>query len=928
MNTKTSPEILSLFENSKLFSKLTTLEINRLPDYFRIEKFQAGDVVFTEGSFSENIYIVAQGSFEIVSFNSKYQSSKQLRVLHSGEHFSELSVLTGRKHGTSAFALKESTLLCISSQSFFELMKEFPTISSNLISDISSMIQQTIENSNFIKALSEQTKIKIEPAMIPIMPLKLIQNFRCIPLRIEGNHIVVGMINPLDTRFFVEFKKINPNSEIRVVLIDEARFNSSLTKFKNLYIGNLEAQNLKQSHSVIGGNTEPLADSLPEASEIIRNNILFKKLSDSVFKQILSFVEIKSISPHAEIFSPEENSDSIYILLSGSVRLFKKNNLNGAMMPIYKLSPNEAFYDVAIFNAKEKRLTARAIGHCQICILHRKLHEHLLKAVDFSISIAISLSETLQKINSFNDGIKILDSIQLPLAYELKNFFPLQYFSEFKLMAIQQQGMELIVASTTPTNSKMTSELEKSFPRYLFKFHFCTEEKLSLWQSQIENYSQSAMAQIKSAKNGFLESKSKLMKLSHKDSIKAFDQILEKAIANQASDVHIESLERVVAVRYRIDGELIQLWENFESEIGQAIIRIAKLNAKLNLAENRLPQDGQYKFILNEKEYNLRLSSVPTKHGEKIVLRVSYKSNSIIPLKHLSREKRTVSFFNRISKHRQGIFLVVGPTGCGKSTTLYSLINEMNQPGMNLVTIEDPIEVDLPGVNQIEIQSAIGLTHDIVLRHILRQDPDIILINEIRDAASMQLAIDASMTGHLVLSTLHSSNSIDAIQRIDEIAGAKSNMLNSNLLGIVAQRLVRVLCVDCKSIRPITDLELARFKHFGKNFMSLSEMHEPTGCQSCNYTGFKGQIPCFEHWERGEFKHHQLSSEIGNSNTVRKFRNSGFESIFDYGLRMVANGLTSLQEIESNLYGIATIEENVDLENIIDNLPTKSGKAS
>lgn len=900
----------NILKTSSLFSGLTAEETEKISKYFHYDLYKSGDVVFTEGSFSENVYFVSSGSFEIVSFNLKYQNSKQLRVLKAGEHFSELSVLTKRKHGTSAFALEDSSLVRIEASSFFDILKEFPSLSISLISDISHLIQSTVNRAHFVKYLNDQTVVKFEPAMMALMPLKMIQTYKCIPLRIDGNHLVVGMTNPLDLDFYLQFKAEKPDYELRVILLDEQQYSNLLTKMRNLHLGNLKTSSSTENNNIYKKNSSEDLKTAKDLNELIQKNILFCKLKPKLLEQIIPYLDFKTLDAHEEIFSPIKNNENIYILLSGAVRLFKKNKSTGAMVPLYKLFSNDPIYETGMFNGKEKTLTARTLIESQICVLPKKLFDQLIKVTDFSISVATSLAETLQKINSFNDGIPVLDSIDLKTAYKLKNFFPNQFAYEYKVIAVQQSGMEVTVATPQPTNQKMIAALEKSLPRYLFRFNFVSEENYTYWASQIEEQSNAQQSNAQLGQRGSQDHAIKLYKLNTQDAVQAFDLILEKAIHHNASDIHLESLESFLIVRYRIDGELIQLWENFDFDVGQSIVRISKLNAKLNIAENRLPQDGQFRHKLLDQEYGLRLSSVPTRHGEKIVLRIAGRTNSVIPLRHLSREKKTLSFLNFISHNKQGIFLVAGPTGSGKSTTLYSIINEMNKPGLNIVTIEDPVEVDLPGVNQIEMHPAIGLTHDVILKHILRQDPDIILINEIRDANSMQLALDASMTGHLVLSTIHANNSTDVIDRLKELSTNSTSQIASTLIGVVAQRLVRTVCNSCKIIRPITDSEQDKLRHLGKSYAMITEVCDSKGCSDCYNTGFKGQIPLFEHWQRTSKLTDLLMNGVKGSALSKKIRSLGFESMLDYGYRMVALGLTTFKEIDDTLFGV--IQNDLD----------------
>ena len=894
--------ILKTLNTSSLFLNISNDESKIVAKYFKIEVFNADDVVFTSGSYSEYIYFVVSGSFEIVRYNSKYQYSKQLRVLKEGEYFSELSVLSKSKHHTSAFALEHATLLRIEASDFFKLLKEVPKVALNLISDVAKLIQNTVDNVDFIRAFNEGTATKLENAMLSLMPMKMVQSFEVIPLRLEGNHLVVGITNPLNTKFYSEFRTANPGYEVRTVLMDKAQYTVALAEIRNLHLGNINIVKqaaLKEAPVAVAAADVKAGDF----ASLLKNSQLFSLFNDLAMQKLLPHFEYRLLEAHQTLFNPDANGENIYVILSGAARIFKKNKITGGMMPLYKLEAGDSVYDIGIFNNNALALTARTLVATQVCNISRKIFDQLLSIPEFTISLAVSLALTLQKMNNSGDGISIVDAIDYKKASELISFFPVQILNEHKIIALSKIGMEITIATPEPTNRLMVAALENALPRYIFKFKFITEENFTQWKMQLLERSKLPPQAVR--QNITKSENIDLYKPVGDDVIKTLDLILKQAIENRASDIHIEILENFIVVRYRVDGELIQLWENLTFELGLSIVRKSKLMAELDIAETRLPQDGQFKYKYHDQEYGIRLSSIPTKHGEKIVLRITGRTNAIMPLRHISPEKKIISFLKQISRHKQGIFLVTGPTGSGKSTTLYSMLNEMNQPGLNIVTIENPIEVNVAGINQIEIHPDIGLTHEVVLKHILRQDPDVIFIGEIRDTTSMQLALDASMTGHLVLSTIHANSSLEILPRLKELAGNSSTKIAATLLGVVAQRLVRTLCEQCKVPRSLSDDELDRFRHLGSVRNSITEVMDAKGCSHCNFTGFKGQIPLFEYWQKTDELRNLMLDGASAAQLAEKTKDLGFETLREYGMRMVALGLTTFKEVDENIFGMS-----------------------
>lgn len=326
--------------------------------------------------------------------------------------------------------------------------------------------------------------------------------------------------------------------------------------------------------------------------------------------------------------------------------------------------------------------------------------------------------------------------------------------------------------------------------------------------------------------------------------IRLVSQMFNRALESRASDIHIEPFENQLKVRFRIDG-ILQEVDPPPRQLKSAIISRLKILAQLNIAERRLPQDGRIKTKISGKDIDLRIATIPTLYGESVVIRLLERSQIFDDLESLGFPSDVLNSFSEMISKPHGMLLVTGPTGSGKTTTLYGALQKINDPGKKIITIEDPVEYQLSGVNQIQVKPQIGLTFANGLRSIVRQDPDVIMVGEIRDFETAEIAIQAALTGHLVFSTLHTNDAAGAISRLLEM-GVQDYLLVSSLLGVLAQRLVRRLCLNCRRAVPFNELS-AQGSEFRIEKGDLPEtLWEAVGCESCSRTGYMGRIGIFE----------------------------------------------------------------------------------
>ena len=376
--------------------------------------------------------------------------------------------------------------------------------------------------------------------------------------------------------------------------------------------------------------------------------------------------------------------------------------------------------------------------------------------------------------------------------------------------------------------------------------------------------------------------------------IRLVNLIITRAIEMRASDIHFEPFEDQFRVRYRVDGVLHDV-ESPPNRLQAAIVSRVKIMAKLNIAERRLPQDGRIMLRVKGKEIDFRVSSVPTIYGESIVLRILDKSSIVLDIEKLGFPEDTLKGFNHLIQRPHGIILVTGPTGSGKTTTLYCALEKINSPDKKIITVEDPVEYQLRGVNQIQVKPAIGLSFANALRSIVRQDPDVILIGEIRDAETAEIAIHSALTGHLVLSTLHTNDAPSAITRLIDM-GMEDYLLSSTIIGILAQRLIRVACPYCQV--PYTP-DPAILREMRRNGEKTEDWRiiEVKGCEQCANTGYWGRSGIFEFLEIDD-DIRRLIQEKRDSNIIKEMaRKKGMRTLREDGWLKVKQGFTTIPEV-------------------------------
>jgi general secretion pathway protein E len=373
--------------------------------------------------------------------------------------------------------------------------------------------------------------------------------------------------------------------------------------------------------------------------------------------------------------------------------------------------------------------------------------------------------------------------------------------------------------------------------------------------------------------------------------IRLVNLLISRAVESRASDIHIEPFEEEIKVRYRIDGVLHDV-ESAPKRLQAAIVSRVKIMARLNIAERRLPQDGRIRIKAAEREIDLRVSTIPVIYGESVVMRILDKGASVVDMGSLGFPGDTLGAFDELIRRPNGIILVTGPTGSGKTTTLYAALQEINSPEDKIITVEDPVEYQIRGINQIQVKPQIGLNFANTLRHIVRQDPDIIMIGEVRDLETAEIAIQSALTGHLVFSTLHTNDAPSTITRLLDM-GVESFLLSSTIRGILAQRLVRVICPSCRT----EDTEERKGDLSAMGIPPDAGLMRGKGCEKCSFTGFYGRTGIFELLMVDDEIRKLITKKAESGEIRSKAVKLGMRTLLEDGVQKVKDGVTTLDEL-------------------------------
>ena len=466
------------------------------------------------------------------------------------------------------------------------------------------------------------------------------------------------------------------------------------------------------------------------------------------------------------------------------------------------------------------------------------------------IDLGYIQESTLLQLLSEQLRIDYIDLKKISLDPEVQHSLPEVYARRFRAIALLEKEGSILVGMADPSDIFAYDEIQKVLKKPI-KIAAISESDLLHHldigyrkTEKIDNLAEVLDDELSAAEFDVQSLSQVISNSNDTPVVKLLQAIFEDAAAMRASDIHIEPGHNTLRIRQRIDGVLHeQIIEEFR--IASALTSRLKLMAGLNISEKRLPQDGRFHIRVQNKNIDIRLSTLPMIHGESVVMRLLDHSQGILNFDKLGLNADLLASIKKLIKKPNGLLLVTGPTGSGKTTTLYTILSEINQPETKIITVEDPVEYRLPRINQVQVHEKIGLTFPSVLRTSLRQDPDIILIGEMRDKETVDIGLRAAMTGHLVFSTLHTNDAISSVARLIDM-GAEGFLIASSVQAILAQRLIRRLCHECKQPYALTVAEQAFVKKFYQTMPDDARFYQPNGCHHCNNTGYQGRIGIYE----------------------------------------------------------------------------------
>jgi len=496
------------------------------------------------------------------------------------------------------------------------------------------------------------------------------------------------------------------------------------------------------------------------------------------------------------------------------------------------------------------------------------------------------------KVCATSSSVDYVDLAHTPISPEMFDLIPEDVVRRFKAVPIIESRGYLMVALADPLNFETLDTLPHIIGREITPV--CATPS-AIEQAINDHYGVSEDEMGEGAEGVEWQGEEEGLDANDAPIIKLVSNLLVEAFKMRASDIHIEPLEKTVRVRFRVDGKLIET-DNHPRKLLPAIIaRIKVMSGTMSIAEKRMPQDGRIQIQISGKEVDLRVSTVPSNHGESVVMRILDKSSLMLGLSELGFLSDDQDAFKKLIGLPDGIILVTGPTGSGKTTTLYACLNVINKPDKKIITVEDPVEYEMPGINQVMVKTDIGMTFSAALRAMLRQAPNIIMIGEIRDEETANIAINAALTGHLVFSTLHTNDAPSAVARLADI-GVKKFLIASAVRAIIAQRLVRKLCATCRVIAELSEREL-RMLNMDSSQLVDSTIYESSGCDVCRNTGYKGRIGLFEIFNIDDEVSHMINDNLSSPQLRKRARELGMRTLREDGIRKVLSGLTSASEV-------------------------------
>jgi type IV pilus assembly protein PilB len=671
----------------------------------------------------------------------------------------------------------------------------------------------------------------------------------------------------------------------------------------------------------------------------LKNVKLFAELSPDSLAKLGSCLKTAEFPPAEVIVREGAPGVSMYIVKAGIVEVRKKDPVTGIDFLVAQLSEGAAVGEMSLLTGKPRSATVTTVQATTVFTLTRADFRNLLtQHPEISLGLARILAERLEDATK-QVGIEYVNLFKGKFDPRVVGLLPQSLCQLHKVVPIAYMNNAVTLAMVNPSNLVAFDDVRRYIKGVIIEPQVCTEEDFKKFMDSVypdlmgikeekreadrrrdeererkkedrrkgsempEQSLEELQAEILSGMEIQQEEEEKVkdtteLITSSEDApvVRLANNILALAIKKGASDIHLEPQEKGVVLRFRIDG-VLYIETVLSKKIQLPLASRLKILSKLDIAERRLPQDGRISIKIDDRAIDFRVSTVPAKFGEKIVMRILDKSGSLLPLDKIIVHGPTVEKLRWMINQPYGIIYVTGPTGSGKTTTLYSSLAEINSPEINISTAEDPIEYDLAGLCQVQTHKDIGLDFARILRAFLRQDPDVILVGETRDQETAKISVEAALTGHLVFTTLHTNDAPSSFTRLQEM-GIEPFLMANSTIGVIAQRLARRLCQNCKVETEVDEVTLG---YFGYTKETAPPFFKGEGCDKCNHTGKKGRIAIYELLTMtDELKRSVAAGD--NTDQIRECaRKSGMKTLKEYAMLLMAEGFTSVDEVLTNL---------------------------
>ena len=880
-------QLFDILKKSLFLKEAPDEVLNTVTNALEINYYKKGDPVFIEKEVDHRMYFISSGSVEIVSYQQELNKQIRIKVFNEGDHLSEFSLIADTPHSTSCFALENSCLFSLDRDKFYKILNAYPYLVKGLCSSLSIIRHSLVKNYHYINYFCEED-ICFSSQMKTIIGLEELQTFKAIPLSVQHGIFHVALVDPFNPTLVNSIKNGTSDVDVKVSMINER-------DFKRLF------KYVRDYYNVGKSQFNHILEQRPQEEEVdlkrsLDSSVYFKNLDENLKKQLISKFQVEEFKTSSIIFKEGQNIGALFVVLKGAINCFKHTQ-GGYHNYAFSVYQDGEFGDLTLLQKMNSSFLVKVEKGTILAKLTPELFYQLLESPMFSISLSRSYAKKIQQLNrelhlSLYEG-KVFNKEVLK-----ESLIPTALIKEYKVIPIEQNDNNLTIGLVNRNDIKAIEKIKRYVKGNDLKFVLIRESDFNNSLSLLEH----------EIKRSEVDRTGKVLNLERDFSAEQFfEALLEEAYLKNVSDIHLDFLEGELSIRFRLDGRLKEYRQRINNENGLKLISFIKIKANLDISERRMPQDGLLEAKTEAGARELRVSSVPSKLGEKVVMRLARGQDQFLPINMLAPDKEVIRFFKKILRYHQGLFLITGPTGSGKTTTLYSMLSESNSIDTNIITIEDPVEIIYPGITQIEVHDKIGLTYERILRHVLRQDPDTIMVGEVRDKKSAELVFQAALTGHLVFSTLHCNNTLEVIPRLTEL-GVPSSIIASALVGVMGQRLIPALCSHCK-VQKIPN----SFHHKFYERLRLQPprfIYEAGGCEHCDGDGYKGRLPVFEYWANSpDLQSHIIGANDYNSVKKAIRTKTKVESLYIFGMTMVSNGLTTIEMVDKFLYNMDVQED-------------------